>query len=271
MFAHKDVETICGAIKSRNTGYSDTYQLNIKHVDLTACFVGGIENRTLMMILTSISAAGAEGMSLCLNGNGMSSREAALIAEHLSSNSNLKELDLSDNRFDDADAEVLANALSGNTNLHVLSVDDNQIKKNGMLAFLRAVFDVSSLDLCASSNHTCQVNGLEQDISYLNNSTSVDWTRLIKIFAMLALSSKDSLINTALLKGVPTQLIPMLLDAAGYDVDKEGSPELTDLYLKLTNTKRNQRHDAWDNLGNTKTLNCVYELMRGWVVSLIFA
>ena len=82
---------------------------------------------------------------------------------------------------------------------------------------------------------------------------------------------RPQLINQpTLLEGVPTQLIPVLLDEAGYEVDK-GSPQMTNLYLELTNATRCQKHDVWDNLGDTKTLNCVYELMRCWVFPSIFA
>ena len=87
---------------------------------------------------------------------------------------------------------------------------------------------------------------------------------------MLVLSSEDSFINTSLLEGVPAQLVPKILHAADYSVDEESDPQLTDLYLELTDAKRCKKHDVWDNLGDTKTLNCVYELMRCWVVPSIF-
>ena len=113
---------------------------------------------------------------------------------------------------------------------------------------------------------------MEQDISVLNGYEVASWNKWTKIFAMLALSSKDQFMNTTLLRGVPAKLIPVLLDWASDHVkDGEDSPQLTDLYLELSNTARRNKHDVWDNLGNTRTLNCVYELMRGWVVSLIFA
>lgn len=87
---------------------------------------------------------------------------------------------------------------------------------------------------------------------------------------MLVLSSRDSFINTTLLQGVPAKLIPVLLFWANDQID-DGNPQLTDLYLELSNAKRCPKHDMWDNLGETKPLNCVYELMRSWVIPLIFA
>ena len=87
---------------------------------------------------------------------------------------------------------------------------------------------------------------------------------------MLALSSEDMLINTTLLEGVPAQLIPALLSKTNERRIADSNPQFTDLYLELTDTKRSKKHDVWDNLGATKSLTCMYELMRCWVVPLIF-
>ena len=73
------------------------------------------------------------------------------------------------NQFNGADAAVLADALSGNTHLRNIWIDKNEIKEDGRLAFLRVIFDVSSLSSCAASNHTFGVHGLERDISVINH------------------------------------------------------------------------------------------------------
>jgi len=261
MFYQEDMETICSAFK---------WRIDIDEFQLGKCFIDGIDTQKLEKILTTTNAVGSKGMSLRLNENGMSSREAAVIAEFLSSDPTLFHLDVSKNRFNDPDAAVLANALSNNNNLGSLIVDNNMIRENGRLAFLRTIFDVSSLSSCAASNHSCRIHGLEKDISALNRYGDVISNKWDKIFAMLALSCGDSLINTALLLGVPAQLIPALLEKTNGEYDGD-SPLLTDLYLELTNAQRCQKHDTWDNLGKTKSLSCVYELMRSWVVPLIFA
>ena len=225
MFDQEDVKTICSAIKARNAGGPF-----VERLEMTDCFVDGIESQTLQMILASVAAARSEEVSLHLNDNGMSSREAVIMAEFLSSNPTLTQLNVSNNRFDDADAVVLANALSNNTSLRGLQVRNNEIKANGRFALLRVIFDVSSLDSCATSNHICRVHGLEQDISALNSATMVLWNKWEKIFAVLALSSEDSFINTSLLDGVPAQLIPKILNEAHYADIEDDDPQLTDLY-----------------------------------------
>ncbi|EJK44939.1 hypothetical protein THAOC_36483, partial [Thalassiosira oceanica] len=223
---------------------------------------------TLKFILGSIIAVSERDALLNLCDNGMSSQEAAIIAEFLNSNPSLTHLYLHENRFDDSDAAVLASPLSNNTQLRTISVGGNGMAVNGRLAFLRAVFDVSSLSACAASNHTCCVYGLERDISVLNRyiPTRNKWN---KIFAMLALSSEDSFINISLLRGVPAHLIPMILVKCNQGF-ANSSKHLTDTYLELTTTTRSQKHDVWDSLGESKSLNCMYDLMRSWVVSSIF-
>ncbi|EJK58862.1 hypothetical protein THAOC_20978, partial [Thalassiosira oceanica] len=252
-FTREDVKTICDAIKSRNSvGQS------IKGPVMTKCFDNGIDTHTLKMFLTSITIGSAKEVALGLDFNGMSSREAVIIAEFLNSNPSLAGLNLDDNRFDDADAAVLAGSLSNNTQLANIWIGRNsEIKENGRLAFLRAVFDVSSLSSCAASNHACRVLGLERDISVLNRHESASVNKWSKIFAMLALSSEDSFINTALLRGVPAQLIPMILDKCNDVGCTDDDHELTDLYLEVTGATRCHKHDIWDSLGETKSLNCI--------------
>ncbi|EJK77495.1 hypothetical protein THAOC_00670, partial [Thalassiosira oceanica] len=203
-----------------------------------------------------------------LEGNGMSSNESPIIAEFLASNPPLASLLLKGNCFDDADAALLADSLSSNTTLKVLDFDENSIKQEGRLAFLRAMFDVSSLAACASSNHTCRIKGLMPRISDLNNCLQEIYNKWGKIFGMLAFSSEDSFINMALLGGVPTSLMslmPALLYRA-HDQDKESNSEVTDLYFELTNAKRCWKHVGWKYMKHTRSLSRVYGLVRGWVV-----
>ena len=250
------------------TSICDVIRMNAQasamhRIQLTECFVDGMTTDVLKGILTTNLA------ELRLDGNGMSSLEASVIAEHLNFNPSLARLHLCDNRFDNNDAAVLANSLSSNTNLRSLNVGGNNVTEEGRLSFLRAIFDVTSLASCAASNHNCQVAGLEQDISALNCCVEASDNKWEKIFAMLALSSQDSFINTALLSGVPASLMPVLLDQAGVQIE-EGDSHITDLYLELSGAGRSQKHDDWDNPRHARLLSCVYELIRSWVVPSIY-
>ena len=111
-------------------------------IQLTECFVDGMTTDVLKGILTTNLA------ELRLDGNGMSSLEASVIAEHLNFNPSLARLHLCDNRFDNNDAAVLANSLSSNTNLRSLNVGGNNVTEEGRLSFLRAIFDVQPGLVC---------------------------------------------------------------------------------------------------------------------------
>ena len=260
VFSNEEWKSICNAIRVRSAEQSF-----MKDFGLWNCFVGGMNTALLKDILTSNSNT----ENIYLHGNGLSSREALIIAEFLATNPSLPHLGLRSNGFDDTVATILANSLSSNTRLEGLYVHGNKIKEEGRLAFLRAIFDVSSLASCAASNHTCQVFGLQPDIADLNCFDEVTYNKWAKIFSMLALSSKDSFINTALLGGVPVSLMPLLLDRAN-DQDEYDGSQVTDLYLKLTDAKRCRKHDVWDASARTRTLSSVYELVRGCVVPSIY-
>mmetsp|Transcript_5113 Transcript_5113/g.11836 ORF Transcript_5113/g.11836 Transcript_5113/m.11836 type:complete len:494 (-) Transcript_5113:71-1552(-) len=248
---------ICNAIRVRNVE-----QTPIATFELTKCFEGGISDEVLRDVLTS------KALGVDLGRNGMSSNESTIIAEFLASNPPLASLLLKGNRFGDTDAALLADSLSSNTKLKGLDVDGNNIQQEGRLAFLRAIFDVSSLAACASSNHTCRIKGLGQDILCLNCYDEPCDNKWEKIFAILSLSGQDSFINTALLSEVPASLMPVLLDRAN-DQD-ECETGIPDLYLELTDARRCEKHDVWEGLGNKKALSCVYDLIRSWVVPSIY-
>ena len=265
LLSNEEWKTICHAIRKRNIEGTST----IEWLHVKKCFVGGINAEVLKAILTS------NAVDVCLEGNGMSSQEAPIIAEFLNSNPPLAKLDLHDNRFDDADAATLAHSLSGNTNLESLIVLGNNINEEGELALVRAIFDISSLNSCAASNHTCKIDGIDEKfvLSFINSNLrnipqKVKWD---KIFAMLALSSEDSFFNAGLLNGVPASLMPVLLHRAGEQFPEEAEFCKTGLYLQLTGARRRQKHDDWDKLFDMKPINCVYEMMKCWVVPSIYA
>ena len=260
MLSNEEWRTIFNAIRIRNTE-----QTSIVEFRLNYCFMDGISAELLKDILTS------NAEKIYLQGNGLSSREATIVAECLESNPTLATLVLDYNCFDDADAAILANSLSSNTSLKALHFGRNNIKEEGRLALLRAIFDVSSLASCAASNHTCKLLGFWPYTSALNCFDDGIRSKWEKIFAMLALSSKDSFINTALLSGVPSSLMPVLLDKAADQVeDDPDDSEVTDLYLELRDTKRCQKHNVWDESARTRSLSSMYELIRNWVVPLIY-
>merc|ERR1712032_362895 len=148
----------------------------------------------------------------------------------------------------------------------------NNITSVGRSAFLRSIFSVPSLNACAGSNNSCSVCGLEPGISDVNRFASSRQNRICKLSTILAVSSSDSLLNMNLLQNVPTSLIPMVLKLSS-NIHFGTTPQThlhTNLYLELTSGTRTFDHDAWDNIEEkTRSINCVYELVKGLVVPLV--
>ena len=263
MFSNEELKRIFNPIRIRNAEQSSTVQF----FQFSYCFSSGINTEALKEILTTNT------VQLDLAGNGMSSRESPIIAEFLDSNPPLARLGLNCNRFDDDDAALLADSLANNTNLRELFIGGNNFtEEGGRLALLRSIFDTTNLASCAASNHTCRVLGLDLATEQVNLDSHVDYNKWDKIFAMLALSSEDEFINTALLSGIPASLMSVLLKKAnGQDqANREITSGITELYLELTGIKQSRKHIVWDNLGDSRPLNCVYELFQSLVVPSIY-
>lgn len=84
VLSNEEWKTICDAIRARDVGKTSTMELSQFH----ECFVDGISDEALKDILTS------NAVWVSLGGNGMSSREASIIAEFLNSNPPLARLSL---------------------------------------------------------------------------------------------------------------------------------------------------------------------------------
>ena len=115
---------------------------------------------------------------------------------------------------------------------------------------------------------------LKPDIFKVNDFVIIRLNKVYKIFTVLAAStSASSLLNTNILQGVPTTLMPLVLKMADefYHNDSELTCLNTNLYLELTGGTRTSKHDTWDSLKTeTMPINCVYELVKGLVVPSCF-
>ena len=94
-------------------------------------------------------------LDLSLNYIGM--RGAAALAEVVACNSPLEHLLLRFNSVGDSGAALLASALKSNSTLFELNLGYNGITSVGMNALRMAVYDTSSLDSIAASNHTVSI------------------------------------------------------------------------------------------------------------------
>ena len=149
---------------------------------------------------------------ILLSNNGIGSQGATVIASFISTNPVLKMLDLGDNNLGDNGAILLsfALALENNTNLEKIYLGNNNITRLGRQALIEVLFNASSLNACAASNHTCNIFGL--DISPINRFNDPAVNRAMKIFTMLAGSTEY--FNLACLGELSYKLIPHVLTLA---------------------------------------------------------
>ena len=127
---------------------------SIKVVRLADCFnQGGVNGcRALTLLMTS----GRPFERLDFDRNGLSGIDD--VAAALSTNPQLKKLNISGNELNDRDAELIAQALKRNTNLQELFLEENNITSAGFERIRTAIYDASSLNAMGSCNHTCWVD-----------------------------------------------------------------------------------------------------------------
>lgn len=101
--------------------------------------------------------------SLCLCHNDINTGGDTFIADFIMSNSGLRSLKLLGNKLDDNDATNIADALKHNTYLETLNIGENNLTNEGWRALSKAVFDKTSLNSAAGSNHTCCIDFPEDD------------------------------------------------------------------------------------------------------------
>ena len=159
--------------------------------------------------------------AVSLGHNKIGSFGAGLIADFLRANPNLKTLHLDRNLLTDDDVVLLAESLTTNTNLLELNLHDNPFGRCGVNALLFCVYNKISLNAIHASNHTVtmkfhasQCGGLvteeEFDIVFNANDGSTKNRRQAKI--ALALTSRGTgRLNFRLLDDIPVRLMPHVL------------------------------------------------------------
>jgi len=142
-------------------------------------------------ILCSIITQHAHILGINLDSN-MIRPMGTHLTHFLTTNPPLNELSLQDNLLDDDDARLIANALKHNTNLRKLHLDGNNITNVGCTAIGSVLFDRSSLNSAASSNHTCMVSGIELEGCTNNKYDLPERNKHLKIYALLSVDKDDS-------------------------------------------------------------------------------
>jgi len=244
-----NVQRFCKSIKKSVSN-------SFKCLALINCFDGD----NLEMMQTVLDAS-HQLEALNLHDNGIGSEGVHFIANFLTCSPSLKSLYLKDNRLNNDDVTLLASALQSSTNLrHLYLKDNNDITAVGRQALLESVFNVSSLNACADSNHKYRIHGLTPDISKINKYIKSSLNRTMKIFTMLS-ATDESFFNENCLGDLSYKLIPDVLTLAHHFTQR--SPKLSEAYFEQTG----QTSADWDKLDeDTVPITSMFELLRGWAV-----
>ena len=191
------------------------------------------------------------------------------LPDFLATNPPLSELHLEHNKLDDKDALLIASALKQNTHLTHLFLEGNDFTEVGRQSLCDAVFDSTSLNAAASSNHTCfvgEVKGQSIGIRYGlfdghrfsidNDPHDQSLNRGTKIYSML-LSRNEEGSNAQHLDvefgDDSIKVAPKVLEAVH---------SLHSLHLrKLGRWVRRKRHRL------PTSLSITFEILRDWLVT----
>ena len=186
---------------------------------------------------------------------------------------NLDTLHLDGNKLNDEDAINLSDALRYNKTLDELSLGGNEFTKSGEDALKKVVYDGSSLNAVADSNHVCTIEGLDswewpvREV-YSNANYCSQRNRAQKIFDLLEERNREGTnvhhLETEM--GEDTlKIVPLALAAV-------------QIYGKQRVEKRVEKrveHTGWScdtfvTIKDAPELSITYELLRSWHVTALF-
>ena len=177
-------------------------------------------------ILKSVMLAGRTRLDLInLSDNRISTGGDTFISDFLAKNHKLESLHLTDNRLDDNDAMMIASALKHNTKLRTLILKNNNLTNAGWKALHKAVYDETSLNAAADTNHTCNID-FPPFCDYDNvreNGLTADgkqficprWVKHKKIYSVLSLRNRETS-NVKHFENVPVEILPDMLESIEY-------------------------------------------------------
>ena len=250
----KDIKRFCQIIRKHPsiktfgiTGYSDWHTFDTSKYQM----------------LKSIMNAGKTKLTtIYLSDNAIKTGGGTFISDFLAKNPILENLHIEDNHLNDNDAVAIASALKHNTKLLCLDIGGNDFTAAGWEALEKVVFDKTSLNSAADSNHNCTIDFPEEDDKYdevksMNGShpdsdyTFVEYfVRRKKIYNVLSARNRIRS-NVEHFEDVPFELFPdMVVSIEDY----------SDYHIE------DDTPDQDDN--DVNPLSIVYEMCRQWDESL---
>jgi len=189
------IERLCSAVHTHAA---------LVALDLGESFEPSIGDEMLAALLTS----GVLMLEkLDMSSNNITSAVSTLLADFLATNPRLKELNLEHNNLNDSDAALIATALRSNTTLRYLHLHGNEIT-NVEQSLRLVLYDESSLNSAADSNHICIVVGCISNNSHPQGQIN----RAAKVCRLLSIRNQ-SMSNVKHFGNIDVKILPNMLEA----------------------------------------------------------
>ena len=205
----------------------------------------GVGNAILSSLLTSDELQ-LEKLSM-IDCN-ITSDVSRLLANFISMNRSLIELRLDGNTFNDSDAALIANSLRHNSTLRLFKVAHNNITDGGFETFRPVLFDESSLNTAAYSNHCCFIPqlGPHRNFNLSNAENAMEVNRGKKIYSILSRRHlHDS--NAQYFSEIDVKILPDMLEA-----------------VQKYSIIGGETEDEANLFESVRGLSIIYEVMRRW-------
>ena len=147
LMSMEDINRLCQIVKDHSS---------IKILGLSGCKGEDVDGYEMLKQSMTVGRNKLEVIDLAENS--ISTGGDTFIPDFLAKNPILESLNLTDNELDDNDAVKIASALNHNTKLRSLIISGNDTTRVGWEALSKEVFDKTSLNSAADSNHTCTID-----------------------------------------------------------------------------------------------------------------
>ncbi|KAL3789791.1 hypothetical protein ACHAWO_000262 [Cyclotella atomus] len=246
-----------------------------------------------------------ERLSLISNGKKLSSIK---IAESLTraianffekAESRLISLNLSKNRMVSKAANILIPAIKEHTSLQHLDLSNNWLDSKDRISYAwpnwtrkvipgqergggrivkSALFDTTSLEIIADSNHICDVklsgqNGSNEKYVSRINALDISEGKKIRYKVVHAINTaKTDLVDPRNFNSIPLELMPQLLELVQQSVNFEyGSDAQVKLFVPKSPRSHQAERDEEGMVQPQAPLNRIYEIITSWNTPLLFA
>ena len=246
---------------------SSRFHENITHLDMSGC---GIKLPGAKLIANYLSGNPAL-TEMNLERNKLALASIRVLADAMSANTTLEHLNLNRNPITDRCVSVLTNLLKNNNTLLSLDLIGSSMKvETGRRQLIRnAVIDTTSLQTIADSNHTCSVSFSKSQTSYAFYEPELRRANALEnkgetIRYKVVLASREinkDLFNTRNFDDIPLELMPKLLEISQQEIGYNG-------FGKGVADEMYKTRSRW--APKDQNLRRIYEVVQGWNTPLLF-